>query len=418
MRAHLTKRVVEAIKPDARGVVQVRDSELKGFAVRVTPNGIRSYSVVYKDAAGRTRRVAIGRHGVFTAEQAREKARVLLGKVSDGKNPSQEKRQRRDEEHKAETVAQFAERYLLQHAERHKKASSVYQDTRLLESIVVPTLGKVRVKDVTRADVTRLHQKLADTPVHANRVLALLSKMFELAERWDVRPAASNPCRHVQRYKEKSRERFLSTAELARLAEVLHAVEFENIEHPSVVPAIRLLILTGARRGEVLGLRCDDINWDGQRLDLSDSKTGKKSIPLNAAALEVLHKLAEARDASNPYVLPGRVPGKPLVGLPHAWGRIRKRAELDGLRLHDLRHSYASVGASAGLSLPLIGALLGHRVAQTTARYAHLTTDARHEAAERIGQRIVAAMRAKPGEVIELPAHPKGRVKGRKAAGG
>jgi integrase len=226
-----------------------------------------------------------------------------------------------------------------------------------------------------------------------------------MAERWGMRPDGLNPCRHVPRYREHRRQRFLSSAELARLGEVLAAAEREDVLHPSVVPAIRLLIFTGARRGEILGLRWQYVNWERQCLDLPDSKTGPKTIHLNPPALDVLSALADRRPDGAAWVLPGRVAGQPLSKLNYAWGRIRQRAELDNVRLHDLRHGFASVAAALHTSLPIIGALLGHTQPSTTARYAHLSADPLQEAAARVGAELAKMMNPTPspaGMVVEL----------------
>ena len=204
----------------------------------------------------------------------------------------------------------------------------------------------------------------------ANKCLALLSKMFNMAERWGMRPDGTNPCRHVDKYRSQPRERFLSEQELARLAEVLAEVAGDGSETPFTVAAVRLLVFTGARLGEILSLRWEYVDFDNAMLFLPESKTGKKVIYLSAPALEVLTNIP--RIESNPYAICGEKDGAHLVNLQKPWTRIRKRAGLENVRIHDLRHSFASVAASGGLSLPMIGKLLGHTQAATTQRYAHL----------------------------------------------
>jgi integrase len=256
---------------------------------------------------------------------------------------------------------------------------------------------------VTRADVQGLHHGMKDTPYHANRTLALLSKMMNLAERWGIRPDGTNPCRHVERYREKKRQRYLSAVELAELGQVLAKVERERVEWHSVVPALRLLIFTGARVSEILTLRWEWLDFERRCLNLPDSKTGAKVIHLNAPALKVLADLE--RDGENPHVIRGRLPGTYLVNLKDPWRRIRKRAKIPDVRVHDLRHPFAAVAAGAGSSLPIIGALLGHTQPQTTQRYAHLSADPLKAAAEAVGARIAAAMAPKRtgrGKVVEL----------------
>ncbi|MBX3026970.1 tyrosine-type recombinase/integrase [bacterium] len=387
-RVHLTKRAADAVAPRAGGDVVLWDDEVPGFGMRVKPNGRKSYVLQYRNGSGTSRRVTIGKHGVLTAEGARAEARRLRARVAEGGDPATERQRQRQ----ADSLDAFAKRYLSHHAEAHKKAASVVNDRLLLKLHILPALGSRKLADITREDVTKLHQAMRKTPYAANRMLALLSKMMNLAEKWGARPDGSNPCRHVERFREKRRQRFLAPAELVELGKALAKAERENVEHPSVVPALRLLLFTGARRGEVLGLQWAHVDWEHQCLNLPDSKTGAKAVHLNAPALQVLQALAEGRADDSPWVLRGRAKGRPLVGLPHAWQRIRTGAKLPDVRLHDLRHSFASVAAAEGSSLPIIGALLGHTQPATTARYAHLAADPLREAAERVGARIVRLM--------------------------
>jgi integrase len=359
--AKITKKLVDGLQAQPNGEYWVWDSELPGFGVRVWPSGRKVYVAQYR-AEGRTRRVGLGTHGAVTPEQARKEAVQVLAQVAKGADPAQT----RDQGRLAPTVRELAERYLAQHASTKKKPKTAFQDTRLLERFILPAFGKQKVKNVNRVDVTKLHHALRDTPYQANRVMALLSKMFNLAERWGLRPDATNPCRHVEKYKEAKRERFLSPEELARLGSALAELEQEGLELPSTITAVRLLILTGCRREEVLGLKWEHVDLATASLRLPDSKTGAKTVYLNQPALEVLAQAP--RLEGNPFVCPGLKPGEHLVGLPKAWGRIQKRADVEGVRLHDLRHSFASVGAAAGLGLPIIGALLGHTQAATTQR--------------------------------------------------
>ena len=223
-------------------------------------------------------------------------------------------------------------------------------------------------------------------------MVALLSKMFNLAEKWGLREDASNPCRHVEKFKEEKRRRFLSQEELGRLGVELSRVEDVGKVSPYVISAIRLLIFTGARLSEVLGLKWEYINLELGIVFLPDSKTGAKSITLNKPTLDIIHGLEALRVEGNPYILPGTKEGAHLVNIQRPWRKIREKAGLSNVRLHDLRHSFASVGASAGLGLNVIGVLLGHTQAATTARYAHLANDPIKAATEDIGKRIKAAM--------------------------
>ncbi len=390
----LTNRTVAAIKPGDRDLF-VWDDELPGFGLRVKPSGVKSYILQYRNQHNVSRRYTLGRHGVIGPEKARVKAKSLLAGVQDGADPATERREARE----APTVADLAERYMAEHARPKKRPSSARTDASNLRLHVLPALGRKRVAVVTRADIADLHHAMRETPGAANRTLALVSKMMNLAEKWGWRLDGSNPCRHVERYPERAMERFLSGDELGRLGSVLAEVERTGTEFPSVVAAIRLLMFTGARLGEILNLEWTHVDFERTCLRLPESKTGAKVIHLSAPALEVLTGIE--RDGS-PWVIAGRGSGRPLVNLRKPWYRIRAMAGLDDVRLHDLRHSYASVGVASGLSLPVIGALLGHAQPATTARYAHLAADPLKQAADMIGRRIAAAMKGESGEIVEL----------------
>jgi len=395
----LTKRVVDAVDPGDRQRF-VWDSELRGFGLRVLPSGIKAYVVQYRIGA-RSHRLTLGRHSEVTVEQARELAQDALALVRKGTDPAKQRQQARE----VPTVRELCKRYVEQHLSK-KKPGTARLYTQILNGHIKPALGRRLVTDVDRNDVTRLHQKLKDWPYMANRCLAVLSHMMNCAEKWGLRPDGTNPCRHVERYHEKKRQRFLSAAELAELGKVLAAVERERVEWHSVVPAIRLLIFTGARVSEILTLQWEWVDFERRCLTLPDSKTGEKVIHLNAPALKVLADIRpDPKDPDNPHVIRGRLKGECLVNLKDPWARIRKRAKIPDVRVHDLRHSFASVAAGAGSSLPIIGALLGHTQPQTTARYAHLAADPLKAAAEAVGARIAAAMAPKRtgrGNVVEL----------------
>jgi integrase len=322
----------------------------------------------------------------LSLDDARVLAQEYLRGVRYGQDPAGDRQAMRQ----APRVEDLAERYLREHADVKKKPRSAEMDHVNLRLHVLPVLGTVRVDTLTRADVARLHHGMRATPGAANRVLALLSKMCALAEQWGLREPGTNPVKGIQRYPEKRRERHLSPAELERLGDVLRTVELERTESPSSVALVRLLLLTGARLGEGLGLRWDRIDWQAGSVRLADSKTGPKTLYLSDAARAVLINLPRLDD--NPWCLPGRVHGRPLVNPQKPWRRMRAAAGLDDVRLHDLRHTYASVAARGGLSLPMIGALLGHTEAQTTQRYAHLVGHPVKQAAEQVGEAIRVAL--------------------------
>ncbi len=398
-RIRITKREVEAVRPPETGEFKLWDHELRGFGLRVRAGGTKSYILQYRNAEGRTRRLTVGLCGRLTPDEARSMARQLLAAVDRGEDPVQDVQENR----RAPTVTEFASQYMELHARPKKKPRSVEKDEALLRLYILPALGSRKLAGITAADVARLHRDLGAHPVQANRVIALLSKMCSLAELWDMRPRGSNPCRGLRRYAERRHDRFLSHSEFSRLGEVLAIVEAEGKELPSAILAIRLLALTGARRDEILTLRWEHVDLERGVLRLPDSKTGAKLIPLGAAAAQLL--AAAPRTEGNPYVCPGRRPGGRLVGLQDPWARIRERASLPKVRLHDLRHSWASTGAAGGLGLPILGKILGHLHPITTQRYTHFFDDPLRAAADRVADEIDNAMRGRrPAEVVPMRA--------------
>lgn len=385
-RVKLTKKVVESAKPGKADLV-LWDRQLSGFGCKITPRGKRTYFLYYRTLDGRQRRPALGVHGKITCDLARTKAQQWLARVAMGEDPSEDRHEARTKP----TVREFSERYLEEHARPKKKPSSVKSDISNLNNHVLPALGKKRLDLVTRADIQRLHAKMVDRPGAANHVLGLLGKMFNLAEKWGLRPDGTNPCRHIEKYPSRKMERYLSPVEFGRLARVLNEAEKDGSIFIGVIRAVRLLIFTGCRLGEILSLKWGDIDFENKRFDLADSKTGRKTVYLSGPAIEVLNSIPPVQESS--YVLVGRFDRNHMTRMGHQWEEIRKRAGLEDVRMHDLRHSYASVAATLGESLPMIGKLLGHTQAQTTARYAHLAADPVKEAAERIAESINEAMK-------------------------
>jgi len=394
MHAKLTRRLIEsnevlATAKTKNGAVIIHDSELRGFQCKVSPNGKRTYLLYYRTAYGRERRPAIGTHGRITCEQARDIATIWLAEVTRGGDPSRDRQLARA----APTIADLAQRYMRDHAIPNKKPSSVESDKALLRLYILPRFAKIKVGDLTRADVYRLRTGLAHRPGAANRALALLSKMMNLAEKWELRIDGSNPVRHVERFKERKIERFLSIEEFTRLGQALAETEQLSLEFLTVAPAIRLLLLTGCRLGEILTLRWESVDFDEGCLRLAESKTGPKVVHLPVTALAILRDLKQR--SSQPFVIFGRQAGTHLIGIQRPWQRIRARAKLEDVRLHDLRHTFASVAVSSGLSLPIIGRMLGHTQPQTTARYAHLYTAPLKHAVESVGTALAAALLSK-----------------------
>ncbi len=280
----------------------------------------------------------------------------------------------------------MGKRFLDQHVSTRCKPTTAKEYKRSVEFFINPKLGTRRVTDIVRADISELHYELKDIPYQANRTLGVLSKMFNLAEEWGLRPDGSNPCRHVKKYRETKRERFLSTAEITELGRVLSEVEASGEESKAAVACIRLLLLTGCRLSEIQKLQWAYVDFDESCLRLPDSKTGAKVVNIGQSAIEVLNSITRLED--NPFVIVGTKPGAHLTDMQHPWQRIRECAGISDVRIHDLRHTFASAGLALGEGLPMIGKLLGHTRVQTTARYAHLASDPVKQAAERVSEQL------------------------------
>jgi integrase len=391
----ITDDFVAKLEPPAKGNKVYWDSGHKkavtGFGARITATGAKAFVFNYRTSAGRLRRITIGKYPAYTATLAREIAKKHRHTIDNGGDPLAARQGERD----APTVADLAQLYLDTHA-KSKRPVPAKTDRYTIEKEILPAMKHLKVADVKFGDVAKLHRRITDrAPYRANRVLALLSTMFGIATKQGWR--ADNPTRGVQRNLETPRERYLSGDELIRLSDALTA-------HPdqTAANAVRLLLLTGARRGEVLSMAWDQIDFDKGTWTKPSSHTKTKKthhVPLSAPALQLL---AEMRDgSSSSYVFPGRDGTGHRVDLKRPWPEICKAAGIERLRLHDLRHSFASVAAAGGASLPIIGKLLGHTQPGTTARYAHLDVDPLREVAERVGAIIGGAGKA-GAEVVKL----------------
>jgi integrase len=384
----LTKRLIDALKPEDADYFEW-DDELRGFGLRVSPKGAKTFLVQYR-AGGRTRRVKIGRYGTLTAEEARILARELLGDVAKGENPAEDISSHR----KAPTLKDVCERFLRDHVGVRLKPITARDYKATINKIIIPELGSRKIVDIARPDIADLHHRYRARPYQANRIVSVLSKLFNLTEIWGLRPDGSNPCRHVNKFPEGKRERFLSSDEIKRLGEVLSEAEAlyaagrPGGETPYVVAAFRLLMLTGCRLSEIQFLQWGFIT--ATHIALPDSKTGARKVPLPPAAIEVLKTIP--RIDGNRYVIAGTVPGESMKDLEKPWRRIRAKAGLEDVRIHDLRHTYASNAVMSGLSIPMVGKILGHSQIQTTMRYAHFADEPVREAADKVSQQLGALL--------------------------
>lgn len=398
------------------------DTDLEGFGVCAFPSGKRVYVIQYRKD-GRSRRATIGTHGKLTADQARTEAKKMLGAVQQGVDHVAQRKAARA----VPTFAVIAERFLAEHVGRKRKPRTRDAYRVLLDRHVIPAIGQVRLTDLRRADVNRMHAAMIDAPGAANRAVSLISAVWNWAAKAGECEHGANPARGIDRNPEAPKDRFLSIAELGALGAALAKGETEGLpwdadedgpkaKHiakspnrqrrldPFAVAAIRLLIFTGARLREVLHLKWASVDFDRAMLLLEDSKTGRKAIYLSATALSVLSEIPRTSSA---YVFPGVDSAKPRADLKRPWQAVAKEAGLTGLRIHDLRHTFASYGVGASLGLPIVGSLLGHRHAQTTQRYAHLASDPMHRAADTIGATLQAAL---SGSATKAPTRLRGRA--------
>jgi integrase len=367
----------------------VWDAEVKGFGVR-RQRRVAVYVLKFRDHDGRQHFMTIGRHGSpWTPDEARKEAkRRLHTRTECLAGPSALALA-------SPTLETFSRTYLESYARLHKKPRSVAEDRRNLELHILPALGPKKLAEITAADIARFHTGRGTCPSNANRCLALLSHIFSIGAKWGVIPAGINPCRGIKRFRERIRERFLSAEEVVSLGRVIAEVDRptgDAREDWRAVNILRLLVYTGAHLSEVLTLQWGWIHWDEGYARLPDSKTGTKTLPLPKPALDVLRGLSDAHGRQSKFVFPGKRNGTFFTGIQKPWQRIRLRAGLPDVRIHDLRHCFASTAVSHGESLFLVGAVLGHRTTSTTQRYAHLAMQPILESANRTSIRLAALM--------------------------
>jgi integrase len=407
-KIRISDKTVEALAPDARDRV-VWDECLTGFGVRIRPTGAMRYIIQYRAGSGRNaplRRMKIGSVGTITARDARAIAKKALGSIANGADPAAQRTAERETISFSELVPIF----LKEHVEAKRKPSTAAYYRDILVRVAVPELGNRKADKVSHNDLLKLHLKLKDRPFLANRILAVVASMYSFAARSGLVPEGFNPTRRIERYREEGRERFLTSDELERLGAAIREAETVGIpwevddskqtsKHvpksdrltklgPHPAAALRLLLFTGCRLREVLHLKWTEIDFERGLLFLPSSKTGKKSVVLNGPAISVLEGLPRVGQ----YVIAGNDPDRPRSDLKRPWLIVKKRAGLVGVRIHDLRHSFASFGAGSGLGLPIIGKLLGHATQRMTARYAHLGNDPLRRASESIARQISKAM--------------------------
>ncbi|MCB1464562.1 MAG: site-specific integrase [Nitratireductor sp.] len=422
----LTKRVVDAITPTDKPVY-LWDDELRGFGLQILPSGTKSFVVQYRNAVGRSRRLTIGRYGTFTPDEARKAARDALHVVARGGDPVENRQALKT----APTVADLLDRYLSDHVKRQNAATTQAEVERLVDKHVRPRLGVMKVAGVTTSDIAKLHLAMAGTPRQANFVLSIISKVFNLAEVWGMRPRSSNPVHGINRYAEHERERFLSAAELGRLGETLAEAETKGLPwmikakgskhlrkdvdqrrsviNGEAIAAIRLLLFTGARLSEVLSLRWDDIDLRAGTIALPSRKGGgRRPHPINAAALAILADLP--RVEGTPWVFPRQSDTSRHLSkevMESTWQRVRHHAQIEDVRLHDLRHTVGTFAGQAGGNAFIVRDLLRHRGVAMTGRYVNADVDPIRAMSDLVGERIAAGLKGgdESAEIVRLNGH-------------
>jgi integrase len=380
--AKLTKRYIDSLAaPDTESILW--DDELSGFGLRHYPSGRKVYVVQYK-LHGRTRRKTLGKHGVITADEARKDAKVVQADVARGDDPSADRKARL----RSLTIQELGQRFLKEHVALHCKPTTHYDYSLLLKNVVNPVLGSIKTSEITFGDIQAFHLKRRETPYQANRGVMMLSKMLNLAEDWGMRPMNTNPTKRIKRYPEVEKKRYLDEDEQERLGTVmtdmLHSGEISRY----VFAAFYLLLLTGCRLGEIQKLKWDYVTRT--HLELPDSKTGRRRIPLPREARALIDILY--RRDGNPYVILGDHGTGYYNDLQKPWRKIRARADLEDVRVHDLRHTYASVAVMNGIDPFMLKEILGHKNLSTTLRYAHLSDDAVQKAAGQIANRMASTL--------------------------
>ena len=376
----LTIRSITALPATGRDAFYW-DRDLAGFGVRVQPNGRKVYVVQSRGPAG-LKRVTLGPFLGVALDRRRREAASVIDRIKRGLDPIP------PEPEPDPTVADLAARCMRAYVEVQCKPKTQALYRNAIDKHILPALGTMLVKDVRSKHVIELHDRMRDTPSMANHVVGMLSKMFSLAATWDLVPHGRNPCKRVKHYREEPRERFLTPDEYRSIGAALREAEADGSMWPPAIAAIRLLMLTGCRKSEILTLSWDDVDRTAGEFRLRDGKRGPRMVPLTTPVLKVLDGIERVPD--NPWVIRSKKPDAHLPGLNYYWNRILDRAGLEGVRIHDLRHSHASEALALGESLSMIGKLLGHTKVATTARYAHLVQDAEKAAAARTGDSIGA----------------------------
>ena len=393
----LTKKLIENAEIREKSYF-IFDNLISGFAVRISPNGKKYYYYQYLKNK-QIKRVSLGLHGIITTELAREQAIDKLSYVKSGGDPQKEITDKKQ----APTIKDIAGRFLEEYVCLHCKPNTKQNYERYMQKNIIPVIGNVKISEISQSDVINLHHSLRASPVAANRCISFFSIFCNVMERWGIRKISSNPCKHLKKFRETQKTRCLSEDEVMRLAKVLEEFKLYPEENISAVYCIQLLLLTGCRLSEIRTLKWEYIDYEKKLLRLPDSKTGAKTVYAGETVMNLLDEIKNnpSRPEDNEFVIWGKKPGSCLNNIYRSWKRMCKEAELKKVRIHDLRHSFASFFANDGTSLHMIAKLLGHSQTKTTERYSHIVTDSLLKTSEKITGKLGAIL-----NVSEKPKSP------------
>ena len=377
-RISLTKKFIDQIESQTRPQL-FHDAKVTGLQLRVSPTGRKTFYLYFRTKSGKQKRPKLGDYGILTVEQARDTARAMLGEISKGIDPT--------ERHHVNnlTLINFFEIFDKNHISKHVKSSTAKTYHSLFKSVIAPSLGRQLLDDITRSHVEEMVARNDNRRTTANHALVLLRLILDKAQQWEFMSSMRNPCANVTKFKTQAKERFLTDNEIARLVATLDQFEAASLAPKNAITIVRLLMMTGCRKNEITRLRWDELFLDEGVLKLKDSKTGKKEVTLSDDASQIL---AAAPLNESDYIFPGRDGIEPIQGLQKIWHRIRREAGLQDVRIHDLRHTFASVAVSSGTPLYEVGRLLGHASIQSTQRYAHLERSRLKDSLNKFSQKL------------------------------
>ena len=379
----LVKKYIESLQPKEKDYV-AWDAALKGFGCKVTPKGRKVYIYCYRNLAKRQIKLILGKHGLLTTDMARKKVSEIISKINDGIDPREEKKKIIADEKQSMLFKDFWKIFEEKYIKVSQKPGTIYRNKSIIKQYILPYFGEKPLSEITKKDIMNFSDTLAHVRGTMRKCLNLISCAYNKAIQWEQLPKGSNPCDGVEKPVDRKMERFLNDAELSRVEDILLNSQQHNGSFAYASAAIALLLYTGCRKSEITELKWKDVFLKEKYLYFGDSKTGTKTVPLNAKAIKILENIPKQGD--NPYVCCGKRPNAPIKSIGDTWQALRKKAGIPDVRLHDLRHSFASFALKNGVDLYTVSKLLGHKNIATTTRYAHLELGALKEATNKVFQ--------------------------------